>query len=84
MRIKMPDISGAGEEIVLTAWHVKECDQIKQDDDLLEVVTDKAAFDLPVPCSGTVTKLFKKIGEKINVGDVIADIKEDNHLPNIN
>jgi len=71
---KLPDLGEGIHEGELLKWHVKEGDEIKEDDPLVEVETDKAAVDIPSPASGIVVKLNGKVGDIVNVGDVIAVI----------
>lgn len=76
MKLRLPDVSGTSSETIITLWHAKETERIKKGDDLLEITTDKATFDVPAPCDGVLTKVFKKPGEKISPSDVIAEIQE--------
>jgi 2-oxoglutarate dehydrogenase E2 component (dihydrolipoamide succinyltransferase) len=45
--------------------------------DLVEIVTDKATFDVPAPCDGILTKIKKEPGETVTTDEVIAVILED-------
>jgi len=58
-------------------WHVPESGRVTEGEDLLEIVTDKATFDIPAPCSGVLVKIAKKEGEKATAGDLVAEIQED-------
>ena len=78
MQVCLPEFSENDNEVMLTLWHVKESGRVTSGDDLLEVVTDKATFDIPAPCSGVLTKIIKDEGEKAATGDLIAEIQEDN------
>ena len=69
---KLPDLGEGIHEGELLKWHVKEGDEIKEDDPLVEVETDKAAVDIPSPASGIVVKLNGKVGDIVNVGDVLS------------
>ncbi|MFH1846444.1 MAG: lipoyl domain-containing protein [Candidatus Omnitrophota bacterium] len=74
MRFCLPEMSKDNEESVISLWYVTEGDIILKGQDLLEVVTDKAAFDVPAPCSGKIFEIFKKNGEKVKAGEAIAEI----------
>lgn len=76
MQIRLPELSEAGSEGILTMWHVAESDHVNKGQDLVEIATDKATFDIPVPCSGKLVKILKREGEKVAAGDIIAEIRE--------
>ncbi|NQT32810.1 MAG: hypothetical protein HQ594_03965 [Candidatus Omnitrophica bacterium] len=76
MDIILPELSGKETEAVITAWHAKEEDPVTKDQDLLEVATDKATFDVPAPCDGTLVKILRKETEEVRAGEIIAEITE--------
>lgn len=75
MKVRLPELSEKDTSCVLTLWHVKEQDYIYLGNDLFEVVTDKATFDIPSPASGRVIKILKKEGDTILPGEVLAEIE---------
>jgi pyruvate/2-oxoglutarate dehydrogenase complex dihydrolipoamide acyltransferase (E2) component len=77
MELRLPELSEDTTEAVITAWHVPESGRVEKDQDLLEVATDKATFDIPAPCDGVLTKIIKNSGETVKKDDVIAEIQED-------
>jgi multifunctional 2-oxoglutarate metabolism enzyme len=67
----------AGESVTegtILEWHAKVGDQIKLDDTIVEISTDKVDVELPSPASGTVTELLVEEGDTVTVGQVIARI----------
>jgi multifunctional 2-oxoglutarate metabolism enzyme len=67
----------AGESVTegtILEWHVKVGDQIKADDTIVEISTDKVDVELPAPASGTVTEILVAEGDTVTVGQVIARI----------
>jgi pyruvate/2-oxoglutarate dehydrogenase complex dihydrolipoamide acyltransferase (E2) component len=67
----------AGESVTegtILEWHVKVGDQIKADDTIVEISTDKVDIELPSPASGVVTEILIEEGETVTVGQVIARI----------
>ncbi|MEA3489903.1 MAG: lipoyl domain-containing protein [Candidatus Omnitrophota bacterium] len=75
--LRLPELSENGGETVITAWHVTQNGYVVKDQDLLEVATDKATFDVPSPCAGVLIKILKKEGEEVRAGEIIARIKVD-------
>lgn len=55
----------------ITEWYVAS-GPVNEGDDLIELTTDKAAFVLPAPCSGSLAEHRVQVGDKVNVGDVIC------------
>ncbi len=67
----------AGESVTegtILEWHVQVGEQIKLDDTIVEISTDKVDVELPSPASGTVTEILVAEGETVTVGQVIARI----------
>ena len=76
MEFLLPQISEGTKEAVITAWHISENGKVERDEDLLEVTTDKATFDVPSPITGTLKKTIKREGDVVLVNEAIAEISE--------
>ena len=50
---KLPDLGEGTVEAEIVAWRVKPGDMVAEDDVIVEVMTEKAAVELPAPVSGT-------------------------------
>jgi len=77
IKLKLPGLSEGTESAVITSWHAEENDHIERGQDLLEVATDKATFDVPAPYSGVLVKIIKKSGEEVRTDEIIGEIKGD-------
>jgi 2-oxoisovalerate dehydrogenase E2 component (dihydrolipoyl transacylase) len=66
--IKMPDIGEGIAEVELVAWHVKVGDTVTEDQVLADVMTDKAAVEIPSPVAGKVLALSGEVGQQVAVG----------------
>lgn len=73
---RFPDIGEGLVEGTIVEWKVKEGDRVEEDQDLVDVETDKAVFTLPSPASGTILKIYCREGDTIRVGDVLVTIGE--------
>ena len=73
--IKMPDIGEGIAEVEVVAWHVKPGEQIREDQLLAEVMTDKATVEIPSPVVGKVVSLGGKVGEVMAVGTELVRIE---------
>lgn len=60
-------------ETLLNFWYVEEGKSVQSGDDLAELVTDKAAFNLPAPEAGRIVKILVKEGEKVKQGQILAE-----------
>lgn len=76
MDFKLPDIGEGVHEGEITKWLVKAGDAIKEDQPMVEVMTDKATVEIPSPVNGTVDKLHAAEGQTIEVGKVLLSIRE--------
>ena len=72
MEFKLPDLGEGVHEGQILVVHVVEGQSIAEDELLFEVETDKAAVEIPSPCSGTVVTVHVKDKQIVNVGDVMV------------
>jgi len=73
---KLPDLGEGIAEGEILKWYVTEGGQIVEDDPLVDVETDKAAVTIPSPRGGTIHALKGKVGDIVNVGDVVVVIND--------
>ena len=69
---KFPDVGEGITEGEIVKWKVKEGDNVKQDQVLAEVETDKAIVEIPSPQAGKIIKLHKKEGDVVKVGETLV------------
>jgi len=65
---KMPDLGEGTVEAEIVAWHTKPGESVAEDQVIVEVMTDKAAVEVPAPVSGRVVSITGEPGDKIAVG----------------
>jgi pyruvate/2-oxoglutarate dehydrogenase complex dihydrolipoamide acyltransferase (E2) component len=71
--VKLPDLGeDTATEVVVSCWLVREGDSVAEGEDLLEVTTDKAAFTVPCPKSGTVDELLVDEGDIVEVEEPLC------------
>lgn len=73
--LKLPELAEGVNEAVVSFWHFKEGDSVKEDDELVEMATDKAAFNVPSKAAGTLKTIVAKEGDTVKVGGVLAIIE---------
>jgi len=69
---KFPDIGEGLTEGEIVRWLVKEGDEVKEGQPLVEVETDKALAEIPSPKTGVILKILAKEKEIVKVGQVIV------------
>jgi pyruvate/2-oxoglutarate dehydrogenase complex dihydrolipoamide acyltransferase (E2) component len=70
--IRLPNLGDGIKQATLAYWHCQVGDAVTKDDDVAEVVTDKATFNIPAGSEGVITEICVQVGDQINVGSVIA------------
>src|ERR1700733_3756052 len=65
---KMPDLGEGTVDAEIVAWHVKPGDAVTEDQLIVEVMTDKAAVEVPAPVGGRVVSISGAPGDKVAVG----------------
>jgi len=73
---KMPDIGEGVTEGEILKWMVKVGDRVKEDQPLVEVMTDKVNVQIPAPRTGVVSNIVVKEGDVAKVGQTIVVIDE--------
>ncbi|MDG1553501.1 MAG: dihydrolipoamide acetyltransferase family protein [Candidatus Thalassarchaeaceae archaeon] len=79
---KLPDIGEGVVEGEIVAWHVKVGDSIKEDDQIVDIMTDKATVTIPSPTGGIVTELSGEVGDMIAVGSALVTFSTDGSSSN--
>ncbi|MDP3788887.1 MAG: biotin/lipoyl-containing protein [Candidatus Omnitrophota bacterium] len=74
-KIILPQLGEGIEDAVISLWHLREGDTVKAGDDIVEVVTDKATFNVPSDSSGVIKKIIYAEGDTVKVGDVLAELE---------
>jgi 2-oxoglutarate dehydrogenase E2 component (dihydrolipoamide succinyltransferase) len=72
--VKLPDLGEGVEDATISRWLVKEGDEVKQGDILLEVATDKVDTEVPAPAAGKILKINQAEGSLVSLNDVLAVI----------
>ena len=80
VEFELPDIGAkAGDKIVVAFWHVEEDEEFVEGNDLMEVSTHKATFNIPATNTGKLIEILVQEGGAVEPGDVIAIIETENN-----
>jgi pyruvate dehydrogenase E2 component (dihydrolipoamide acetyltransferase) len=71
IEVRVPDI-GDFKDVAVIELLVKVGDTVKAEQSLMTVESDKAAMEIPSSAGGVVKELKVKLGDKVNIGDLIA------------
>ena len=74
---KLPDIGEGVHEGEIVKWFVKEGQPIKENDLMVEVMTDKVTVQIPSPVTGKVLQIRAKDGEVVKVGQTIIVLGDE-------
>ncbi len=74
---KLPDLGEGVTEGEIVEWHVALGDVVKEDDPMVEVMTDKATVTIGAPKDGTIADLKYSVGDVAGVGTVLVVIDMD-------
>jgi 2-oxoglutarate dehydrogenase E2 component (dihydrolipoamide succinyltransferase) len=75
--VKMPQLGETVTEGTILRWLVAVGDEVKEDDPILEISTDKVDTEVPSPFSGKVTSLLVEEGETVEVGVGLMELGGD-------
>src|SRR5579884_1368009 len=74
---KLPDIGEGIAEAEIVAWHVKVGDEIAEDQQIADMMTDKATVEMESPVAGKVIELAGEVGDQVPIGSVLAVIETE-------
>jgi pyruvate dehydrogenase E2 component (dihydrolipoamide acetyltransferase) len=71
VEVRVPDI-GDFKDVAVIEIMVKPGDNIRLEQSLMTVESDKAAMEIPSSSAGVLKELKVKVGDKVNIGDLLA------------
>jgi len=77
IHVYLPDMGENITKATVSYWYFESGAAVTEGSDLVEVATDKATFNVPAPCSGTLIEISAHEGDVVHSGDVLAAIEED-------
>ncbi|WP_294171956.1 dihydrolipoamide acetyltransferase family protein [uncultured Sphingomonas sp.] len=76
-QFKLPDIGEGIAEAEIVAWHIKVGERVEEDQQLADMMTDKATVEMESPVAGTVKSLAGEVGDQVAIGSVLVEIETD-------
>ena len=74
---KLPDIGEGISEAEIVAWHVAVGDRVEEDQQLADMMTDKATVEMESPVSGVVVELAGEVGDQVSIGAALVVIETE-------
>jgi len=73
--ITLPPLAEGVDKANISYWFKSAGETIKEGEDLVELVTDKATFNMPSPASGKIKEILVAEGDAAKVGQTIAIVE---------
>lgn len=77
---KLPDIGEGIAEAEIVGWHVKVGDRVEEDQNIADMMTDKATVEMESPVSGTVVELAGEVGDQVAIGAMLVVIETEEEV----
>lgn len=77
IKVVLPELGEGVTKATVSYWFFKDGEIVKENDDLVELTTDKSTFNLPSPCNGVISEIMFSEGQTVNVGQILAVINND-------
>ncbi len=74
---KLPDIGEGIAEAEIVAWHVAVGDRVEEDQNIADMMTDKATVEMESPVAGTVVELAGEVGDQVAIGAALVVIETE-------
>src|SRR5438046_3173920 len=73
----MPQMGESIAEGTLSKWLKKVGDEVKRDEPIFEISTDKVDAEIPSPSAGVITEIIVKEGETVAVQTIVARLETE-------
>src|SRR5438876_2477398 len=77
IELKIPEVGESITEVEIGGWLKNKGEQVRKDEAVVTLESEKATVELPAPDAGTITQVLKQKGEVAKVGEVIAYLEKD-------
>ncbi len=80
IELKIPALGESIQEVQIGRWLKHEGDAVAEDENVVELETDKASMELPAPAAGVLAKILKHEGDSVSIGEAIAVFEQDGQV----
>jgi len=71
----LPELGESIEKATVACWHAGPGQKVAADDEIVEVVTDKATFNVPAGHEGVIKEILVEEGKEVPIGTKLAAIE---------
>ena len=76
VKVVLPEVGEGITKATVTYWFFKEGEMVQENEDLVELTTDKYTFNLPSQCRGIISEIMFSEGSSVSVGQTLVAINE--------
>ncbi|MCI0358992.1 MAG: 2-oxoglutarate dehydrogenase complex dihydrolipoyllysine-residue succinyltransferase [Planctomycetaceae bacterium] len=77
IELKIPALGESIQEVQIGRWLKREGEAVAEDENVVELETDKASMELPAPAAGVLARILKREGDSVSIGETIAVFERD-------
>ncbi|MFP4147015.1 MAG: 2-oxoglutarate dehydrogenase complex dihydrolipoyllysine-residue succinyltransferase [Halorhodospira sp.] len=77
VEITVPALPESVSEATVVAWHKQPGDPVTQDENLVDLETDKVVLEVPAPASGVLHSVQRAVGETVTADEVLGNVDEN-------
>lgn len=78
VEVELPETDeNNGDEATISFWYVEEDEEVEEGEDIVEMITEKATFNVTAPVSGRLVEILAHEGDVVKVGDIMAILETD-------
>ena len=77
----MPDIGEGIAEAEIVGWHVAVGDRVEEDQNIADMMTDKATVEMESPVAGKIIEVAGEVGDTIAIGSMLVTIEVEGEIP---
>lgn len=77
IEINVPMLPESVADATVVTWHKKPGDQVKRDDNLVDLETDKVVLEVPASADGVMGEIIKPVGTVVKTGEILAHLNTD-------
>ena len=74
-KVILPELGEGILKAAVACWHKQVGEEVSEDDDIVEVVTDKASFNIPAGKTGRLKQILITEGKEAKIGETLALIE---------
>ena len=75
IEVTLPELGEGIQDATVACWHKAVGDIVKKDEDIVELVTDKASFQVSALESGRIQDILVLEGESAKIGEILVRIQ---------